>query len=322
MKWLSSAPANLMIMGEHSVVYGHKAIATAINQRLTVRWQTRDDQQIHIHSALGNYQTELFKQSALPAHPKLQWMIACLNYFKDELKQGLTLEVESEFDATLGLGSSAAVLAAMIGGMQFYLQQHTSLETKFKIGLEIIHQIQQRGSGTDLAASLAGGIILFDPDNSTNKSINTPTISQVDCADLSLNLIYCGYKTPTAEVLKLVHDNWFNKTELLQSLYQIMGKTTELAFEAIQQNNLHEFYQLANHYQGLMDTLGVNDLMLSRIVYETRAMPNIHASKISGSGLGDCVLSFGELDNNQTFINQLNPMSVKTSATGLLCEEL
>lgn len=314
MKWMSSAPANLMIMGEHSVVYGHKAIATAINQRLMITWQTRDDQQIKIFSALGDYETLLTEDYALPNHPKLQWIIATLNHFKPELKQGLSIHVQSEFDATLGLGSSAAVLAAMIGGLAFYLQQQTTLEEKFKLGLKIIHQIQQRGSGTDLAASLAGGMILFDP--------RKPKIDQVNSVNLSLNLVYCGYKTPTAEVLKIVHEHWQGKSELLHSLYQIMGQTTEQAFSSLEQNNLTQFYQLVNNYQGLMDTLGVNDLTLSQIIYESRAMPNISASKISGSGLGDCVLSFGKLDPNNSFINQLQPMSVQTSPTGLVCEKL
>jgi len=311
-KWLTSAPANLMVMGEHSVVYGYKAIATAIDKRLTIEWQTRKDRKIVIDSELAQYQGDL---DNLIIDPKLQWVLTALAEFSGQLKYGLSIKITSQFNATLGLGSSAAVLSAMLGGLAFYLQKSWTLEDKFNIGLKIIHKIQQRGSGTDLAASLSGGMILFDPVADSSK------ITKLSHAPLPLNLIYCGYKTPTAEVLKIVHENWQEKPKLLTSLYKLMGQTTEQAFKAIQKNNLTDFYQLANSYQGLMDALGVNDLMLSRIIYETRTISTIQASKISGSGLGDCVLSFGNLTTTNSFINQLQPMSVQTSAVGLLCEE-
>lgn len=307
MKWSTSAPANLMIMGEHSVVYGHKAIATAIDKRLYIEWETRNDEQIIIDSELAQYKTSL---NSLSPHPQLQWIIATLNYFKNDLEHGFNIKVKSEFSSTLGLGSSAAVLTAMLGGLQFYLKKEASVIENFKIGLKIIHKIQKRGSGTDLMASLTGGMILFDPKEQQVEIIKNHT--------LSLNLIYSGYKVPTAEVLKQVQQQWQQLPELLFSLYQLMGETTEQAFNALQKNDLNSFYLLINSYQGLMDSLGVNDLMLSQIIYHTRNMPKVLASKISGSGLGDCVLTLGELDNNSNFIQALQPMSVQTSTQGLM----
>jgi len=305
-KWLSSAPANLMVMGEHSVVAGYNAIAVAINQRLFIEWQTRDDDLIIIESELANHQTNLVEMSN---HPKLQWVMQTLSYFKAELTTGLNITIKSEFKPTLGLGSSAAVLAAMLGGIQFYLKSNPSLTDNFKIGLSIIHAIQKRGSGTDLAVSLAGGMILFNPKPLQIKPIkNTPK--------LSLSLIYCGYKTPTTEVLEQVKQQWKNQPNLLNSIYKLMGEITDLAFSALENHNLTEFYQLVNTYQGLMDTLGVNDATLSQIIYQTRAMPDILASKISGSGLGDCVLTFGQLSTNHNFTSAF---SVQLETKGMTC---
>ncbi|MBL3561944.1 hypothetical protein, partial [Rhodovulum sulfidophilum] len=46
-------------------------------------------------------------------------------------------------------------------------------------------------------------------------------------------------------------------------------------------------------YQGQMAELGVSDETLDRIIADARAMPGLLAAKISGSGLGDCVLALG-----------------------------
>ncbi len=321
MKWLTSAPANLMIMGEHAVVAGHNAIATAINQRLTIEWETREDDSIVIQSALANHTTSL---QELEDHPKLQWVMKTLQYFKPQLTTGLTLKITSEFKSTLGLGSSAAVLAATLGGIQCLLKHQNGtaisnqkpnqyFEELFHTGLAIIQAIQKRGSGTDLAASLSGGFILFNP---TQQSV-----TKLDTAEtLNLSLIYCGYKTPTAQVLEKVALEYKDRPETLAKLYTTMGALTNQAFEALSKNKLPSFYQLVKQYQAEMEALGVSDATLNQIIKATEAMPKVQSSKISGSGLGDCILTFGELNQQSDFINQLKPMNVQTDRQGLLCE--
>jgi mevalonate kinase len=71
-----------------------------------------------------------------------------------------------------------------------------------------------------------------------------------------------------------------------------MGETTQTAYQNLKKGDAH-FYTLFNRYHGLMDALGVNDATLSQLVYQLRSQPNIRASKISGSGLGDCVIGLG-----------------------------
>uniref|UniRef100_Q31EU8 Mevalonate kinase n=1 Tax=Hydrogenovibrio crunogenus (strain DSM 25203 / XCL-2) TaxID=317025 RepID=Q31EU8_HYDCU len=268
-------------MGEHSVVYGHKAIASSLNHRLSIHWSTRNDNEIHIVSTLGHHITDT---QTLAEHPSLKWVIACLKHYQTKLITGLNIEIDSDFSSTVGLGSSAAVLAAMLGGLDYITQEKASLEALFDTGLKIIQSIQGRGSGTDLAASLHGGIILFDPQNQS--------VQKLVC-DFPISLVYCGYKTSTATVLEKVATDWQDQPELLHHLYQIMGQTTEAAYQSLVNNDVDSFYKRVNTYQGLMDALGVNDATLSHLVYQLRQDREIQASKISGSGLGDCVIGFG-----------------------------
>lgn len=283
--WQSSAPANIMLMGEHSVVYGQPALACSLQSRITINWQARHDTQIRVESGLGHHQTDL---ANLTPHPNLKWVMAAIGHFKVHLKHGLTLTIESDFSATQGLGSSAAVLAALLGGLNAICQTHYDLEQLFNIGHKIILALQKRGSGTDLAASLQGGMILFQPQASIKirpvKPLPTP---------FPFQLVYCGYKMPTADVLAQVAQNWHAQPELLDQLYRLMGQTTQAAYQALTQQDSNEFYRLANVYQGLMDTLGVNDATLSQLIYQARQQ-GFAASKISGSGLGDCILALGE----------------------------
>ncbi len=300
-----------MIMGEHSVVHGHLAIACAVNQRLTVYWEARSDTKIHIESTLGTHQTNL---NELSQNPKLSWVMACLKHYQLDCLHGLNIRIISEFKSTLGLGSSAALLAAMIGGLDAICQKNSSLNEQFTIGLKIIQKLQGRGSGTDLATSLHGGVILFNPQTPSFQNINV---------SLNLQLIYSGYKTPTADVLKFVHKKWQTQPVLLNSLYQLMGQTTQAAFEALQQHDLSSFYTLANTYQGLMDALGVNDATLAKIIYQSRQLKGVCASKISGSGLGDCVLNFKQTnhpssESDEAFNGEFEVLNLEITQQGLL----
>jgi mevalonate kinase len=165
----------------------------------------------------------------------------------------------------------------------------------FAIGHSIILSIQGRGSGTDLAASLSGGVIYFQP-HSVQQPLEIKSLTQLS-EDFPVTLIYAGYKTPTTEVLSVVAEQWQTRPVELAALYQQMGQTTQAAFKALQQQNLPRFYSLLKTYQDLMMQLGVNDATLALLIEALTACPSIQAAKISGSGFGDCVIGLGSLEN-------------------------
>ncbi|MDG6773963.1 GHMP kinase [Thiomicrorhabdus sp. ZW0627] len=300
MNWISRAPANLMLMGEHSVVYGHPALACAVDQFIEIEWQSTDDGLICIESELSDYELTLEELKIAPLeafeHPKLRFVIHALKAFAPSLQHGLQIVINSDFSSTVGLGSSAAVLAASLHGLNQITEQNLDTSELFQIGRKIILAIQGRGSATDLAASLTGGVIYFQPQTPEHQAKIFPLNSLVVDA-LSPTLIYSGYKTPTAEVLKQVAENWETQEPLMLELYQLMGNTTHQACIALSEREYDEFYRLCSVYQGLMEALGVSDSTLSKLIYAMESCGGIHAAKISGSGLGDCVLGFGDLQH-------------------------
>jgi mevalonate kinase len=102
-----------------------------------------------------------------------------------------------------------------------------------------------------------------------------------------LTVLYSGSKMATPEVIKIVLEAQKKRPELFEYLFTAMDKIT---LEAKDETDLKALGELFNLYQGLLDTLGVNNAALSEIVYKLRAHPGILGSKISGSGLGDCAI--------------------------------
>lgn len=298
----SSAPANVMLLGEHSVVYGYPALVAALPPRIMIHWQPRDDREIHIHSALANFSTSL---DQLAEHPKLRFVLAAIRAFADQLNQGWDLTIDSEFPADWGLGSSAAVLAATLVGLEKITQSDLTVWQRFEIGHRCILAIQGRGSGADLAASLSGGLVYFEPSAQRITALNK---------SLDLCLIYSGYKTPTAEVLAQVAAAWQNRPQQRDALYHAMANVTQQAYHALQTNQQTDFYRAVQQYQQLMQQLGVSDATLDTII--ARLQQQTLPAKISGSGLGDCVLAFAHLDKLEPYAL----LNTQISARGAKCD--
>ncbi len=270
-----------MLLGEHAVLHGRPALVCAVNRRIRVTLRPRADREVHIRSSLGRYAIAI--DQLQPADP-FRFVIAAVLRQKDRLDAGLDLEIESEFSHQVGLGSSAAVTVATTAALLAWIGEPAEPQTIFDESLPVVRQTQGLGSGADVAASVFGGIVAY-------------RASPVDIRKLDgthpLTVIYSGSKRPTVEVVKLVEAAHAAQPKAFDTIFSLMGWSADAAAEAIAHGDWQTVGELMNINQGLMDAIGVSNRVLSEIVYALRDDPGILGSKISGSGLGDCVIGLG-----------------------------
>ena len=283
MQLTASAPGSLMVSGEHAVVYGAPAIVCAIAARVRIHLRSRTDRRILIHSALADHATDL---DTLADHPKLRFILAALRQAPPVC--GLELDIVSNIDPTLGLGSSAAVTATLIALLARLRGEAFDPAALHRAAHRTILAVQKRGSGADLAASLAGGMVAYTPATDTAPAC----ISALPLPPTGLSLRYAGYKTPTAEVLAHIAARTAADPPRFQEIYTHMGENCAATITAIERGDWPDAYRLLNGYQTLMAALGVCDAV--QAVHLAAAYPYAHAVKISGSGLGDCILAFAD----------------------------
>lgn len=286
----ASAPGSVMITGEHAVLFGNPAIVAAIDQRVTVQATKGEDGQVSISSQIAHpFQGSISQLS--PTGP-YRFVLAALALFAPKLGKGVTLDIRSEIDPTFGLGSSAAVVCATLKALEALTGQTKDLHP---IALKIVRELQDgRGSGADLAASLMGGAVAYRLESGTkaqHSALPTPP---------TLSLGYAGYKTPTGEVLARVTAQSEGREAEMQQLYSVMGQSAERAISSAQQNNWASAAAHLNDYHPLMQRLGVSDAVLEGLIANARSTPGVMAAKISGSGLGDCVLAMGAVPKGFT----------------------
>ena len=299
-------PGSIMLMGEHAVLFGEKALACAVDKYIHIELVPRADSEIHIDSALAQYQSVL---ENIADEPKLSFVIAAVRRYSAKLPSGFLLRIQSEFSHKVGLGSSAAVTAGVVAALSAFTNQSLEPQALFDKALKIVHQVQEgRGSGTDLVASIYGAVVSYRVEPREITSL--PALPEI-------SLFYAGYKTKTPDVLKIVEAKAVKQAEVYSEIYKLMGLVTEKAEVALKQKNWSALGGLMNNYQGLMDALGVSDRSLCDIIYSLRGSGRILGAKISGSGLGDCVLSLGN-DSDLTLPYEQIPVGV--SAEGVTIE--
>ena len=279
----ASAPGSLMLMGEHAVLRGQPAIVCAISKRLKVALTPREDQAVRLHSVLGEHETTL---EELAPNDSFRFVLAAIRACRPGLGQGFDLKIRSEMSHQMGLGSSAAVTVAVLAALAGARGQALDLPALLAQGTKIIRKVQGGvGSGADVAASTFGGCLRYYAGEQEVVKIATAP---------ELTVLYSGSKTPTPEVIARVEERRRRQPKMYGELDALIGAAVQQAFEAAARGEWETMGELMNINQGLMDALGVNNARLAELVYALREDPNILGSKISGSGLGDCVVGLGK----------------------------
>ena len=172
--------------------------------------------------------------------------------------------------------------------------------------LETIRVVQGRGSGSDLAASIFGGVTAY----STKPEFQSLEIS------LPLTAVYSGYKIPTPEVIQHVEELRAADPAKYERIYCEIDLSVEEALVALREDDRVLFGLVLDRNQQLMDEMGVSTPELQEIVTALKNNPSIAGAKISGSGLGDCAVGIGHAELPKL---DYPVYHLETTPTGCVC---
>lgn len=291
MEVVASAPAKVILFGEHFVVYGTPAIALAIDKRAYVRAENRSDQRLYIrslnlHSAAyfedGTFKIE--KGDAKEARPKFEPIKLAVEKIlkKHGDNVGVNIEIDSSIPIGAGLGSSAAVIAAAAAAVGELLNIKLTKENLFHITCEGEKVVHGTPSGIDSAISVFGGTLLFRTDKGFNPLdyvMNIPIV----VGDT-------GVERPTRVQVEKMREIREKYPKVVEPIMLAAGEIVVTAIEAFKKNDLNTLGRLMNINQGLLAGLGVSDESLERLINAARKAGALGA-KLTGAGGGGCMIA-------------------------------
>jgi mevalonate kinase len=198
---------------------------------------------------------------------------------------GLNVEINSTVPVGAGLGSSAAVVAAVIAATGALLDVKLSKEDIFRMTCEAEKIVHGTPSGVDPAISTFGGALLFQMGTGF-KPLDVRT-------DIPLVVGDTGVERSTRVQVEKVRNLMDKYPRIVESIMQVAREIVLRALDAFKENDLETLGALMNMNHALLYGIGVSDESLEWLINAARKAGALGA-KLTGAGGGGCMLALSK----------------------------
>jgi mevalonate kinase len=288
---IASAPAKVILFGEHFVVYGEPAIVLAIDKRAYAKADTRNDRLLHVSSANLDLAADIengvfrptrgnLREAKMKFEPVKHVVDRVLEKYGENV--GLSIEINSTVPVGAGLGSSAAVVASVAAAVGTLLDVEMSKEDIFKMTCEAEKLVHGTPSGVDPAISTFGGTLLFQMDTGF-KPLEVKT-------EIPLVIGETGVERSTRVQVEKVRDLRERFPQVVEPIMWAAREIVLRSIEAFKENDLETLGNLMNINHALLYAVGVSDESLEWLVNGARKSGALGA-KLTGAGGGGCMIA-------------------------------
>jgi mevalonate kinase len=302
---VASAPAKIILLGEHFVVYGEPAIVLAIDRRAYATVEYREDKRLCFRSVnlnfAGYFENGIFKieqgderEARLKFEPVKLAVEKVLQTYRKNV--GLDIEINSTIPVAAGLGSSAAVVTAVTAAVGALLNLKMSKEDVFRITYEAEKVVHGTPSGVDPAISTFGGTLLFQIDTGF-KPLEVKM-------DMPLIIGDTGVERSTRVQVEKVRNIMDNYPRVADPLKKAAREVVLRAIDALKENDLETLGELMNINQALLCGVGVSDESLEWLINAARKAGALGA-KLTGAGGGGCMIALATSEKLQQVLEAI-----------------
>jgi mevalonate kinase len=302
---IASAPAKVILFGEHFVVYGSPAILAAINKHVSVDARTtiHDEDKIVIRSDIG-VAGEYWHNGEFNALEGGKKAKAVLNPLYRAIRQvllkrnkkniGIEVDISSRVPPGIGLGSSAASCVATVAAVDSLFQKNPSRQKVCELAIESERLIHKRTSGADCYVSTFGGLMRYYSKSKSFKNIETK-------GSLSLVVASTGIKHSTSDLVAGVERFKDTNKILFESLAKQASDICLQACSAIESGKCDKVGELMNENQIILQQIGISHHKVHDIIDICNKAGAIGA-KITGAGGGGAVIALAASREESTKI--------------------
>ncbi len=277
------AHGKVILMGEHSVVYGYPAIALPFMEA-AIQGEVREHfGEIWLES---DFYTGYLSEAPEERAHLITAIYATLEYLKKE-KKNLKIIITSDLPASRGLGSSAAVAVAVIRALfQYFGREITDEELIY-----LAHQAEKiahgNPSGIDVLTTAFEQPIWF------RKSTEKKGTREIKSLHVSLPAYLIVADTEiygqTKEAVEIIAKGLQKRPEETRKLLQELGTFAIAAEKEIKGKNCRRLGELMTGAHQRLQKLGVSHPLLDHLVDEALRLGALGA-KLTGGGLGGCMI--------------------------------
>ena len=269
------AHAKAILLGEHAAVYGAPALAIPLHG-LGVAAQAAPAEGVHLES-------ELYTGAASDAPARLWPVLTAVRAALDQQDAvaGATVRIRSSIPYERGLGSSAAVAAAVVRAIADLAQNTVDPDTLYTIVQEAERVAHGNPSGLDARAVTATAPIRFQQG----------AVAPVEVGStLVFTLADSGASGSTAQAVAQVRERRSADRAGVDAIIARIAELTEAAAGDLTRGDPAALGERMSQTHELLTGLGVSDARLDALVAAAAGAGSAGA-KLTGGGQGGCIIA-------------------------------
>lgn len=275
MKASFTGHGKVILIGEHSVVYGYDALAMPI-MSLHIKTTVESSKEMWMDTA--HYQGPFFKAPA--KYDGLKYVVKTMRR-KAQSNEGLKIKYQGEIPIERGLGSSATVALATTRALNDYFTLNLPEEKIIAITNHAEMINHGKASGLDAAAVNSNHLVFFNKKMgpSTLKTKLNATLLILDTGELG------NTKKAVTQVQGLVQASATAKKNIAR-----LGEFADETKKAWLKQNCAKVGQIFNEAQKILGSFDLSTVKINEL--QKIALGNgALGFKLSGSGLGGIVIA-------------------------------
>jgi len=275
----------IILLGEHSVVYGHHAIAApiglSVRAEVTRGWST---------SAPVIADREVDGTVREPLREDISHRVADLITKRLGVPAaGLRVDVFSDLPRASGLGASAAFAVAVVRSVADSFGIRVSDADVSNLAFECEQIVHGTPSGIDNTVATFGRPILF-----RKTDADVPEFSEIVTPHpIPVIIGLTGVHALTSHTVGLVRTAWQRNPTLYDSLFRQIDDLALAGVDALRRGDIAQLGELMNINQGLLNALQVSSPEIEDLVAIARRAGALGA-KLTGGGGGGAMIAVAE----------------------------
>lgn len=281
----ASAPAKLILCGEHAVVYGRPAIAVPLSGvRATVTIAHTPGCSSYIYARDLGRSWLLDSESEHPFSLLVYTTLAALGAEASEIR----ITIRSAIPTASGMGSGAAIATALVRALAAYCGQELASEAISAL----VYQSERHFHGTP--SGIDNTVIAFErpiwfvrriSDSVPSRTPLPPIIEPLALTPFTLLVADTGVRSPTKLPVGEVRRRSQAEPARYQALFDAIAEQVVAVRSALAQGAIKQLGPLFTRNHELLQALGVSSPELDRLVTAALAA-GASGAKLSGAGWG------------------------------------
>ncbi len=291
---IATAPGKIILFGEHAVVYNRPAIAAPVTQlRATARIE--DMREPGVRLCAPDLNREYWLADARDDDPFARAVLALAQTAGLTEWPALKITVSSSIPMASGLGSGAAMAAAVIRALAFHLglDNLAADEAVADLTYQVEKLLHGTPSGIDNTVVAYEKPVYFIRQRPKNQ-IETLKVAR----PCHLLMADTGIYSITKDVVGDVRRQWQSDTERFERIFDNCGRAAESARQSMELGEIDRLGKLMTQNQRYLEEMTVSSPELERLV-EAAQTAGALGAKLSGAGRGGNMIALVREDREE-----------------------